>query len=65
MCIFMFVNVQTRINHKETKSQAKTEKTGTSVGKGQKVKAWDPKVIISPSCIQEWQNKSLNYTLRR
>lgn len=52
----MFVNVQVRIYHKKTNNQAKIRKTGTRVGDGQKVKAWDPKVNISPSCIQDWQN---------
>lgn len=64
MC-FMFVNVQARIYHKETNNQAKTENTGTRVGKGQKVKARDSKLNISPSCIQDWQNKSLEFTLQK
>jgi hypothetical protein len=38
MC-FIFVNMQVRIYHKKTEKQAKTGKTGTRVGDGQKVKA--------------------------
>ena len=37
-------------------SPRKIGKTGTRVGDGQKVKAWNPKVNISPSYIQDWQD---------
>lgn len=61
----MFVIMQARICHKKTKNQANTGNTGTRVEDGQKVKAWDPKVNFSPSYIQDWQNKSLRYILRK
>ena len=62
LCISMFVNMQGWIFHKETKIKQKPGKTCTRVRRGQKVKARNPKVHISPSTTQDWQERPLKYT---